>query len=103
MVTPKCESYIERRLYNALAKNGHKVKTQVKCGPYYIDIVMRDVAIECDGKDFHSSPAQKRYDKKRTSYLYRNGYRSVLRFTGSEINHNVYSCVNRIEQKVGRR
>lgn len=100
---PKCESPIEWRLYNALARRGYKVYTQTRCGPYYIDITIGNIAIECDGKAFHSSPAQKSYDKRRSSYLYKNGYKSVLRFTGSEINRNVNQCVNRIEQKIGRR
>lgn len=100
---PKCESPIEWRLYNALARRGYKVYTQTRCGPYYIDITIGNIAIECDGKAFHSSPAQKSYDKRRSSYLYKNGYKSVLRFTGSEINRNVNQCVNRIEQKIGGR
>jgi very-short-patch-repair endonuclease len=102
-IHPKCESYIEWRLYEALAKKGYKVRTQTRCGPYRIDMTIGRIAIECDGKAFHSSPEQKKYDKRRSSYLYRNGYRSVLRFTGSEINRNVWSCVSQIEKKlVGR-
>jgi very-short-patch-repair endonuclease len=100
MIPPKCESPIEFRLYNALARKGYKVRTQVRCGAYRIDIVIGNIAIECDGKDFHSSPAQKKYDKRRTSYLYRHGYKSVLRFTGSEINKNVYTCISKIEKKI---
>jgi very-short-patch-repair endonuclease len=97
---PKCESPIEWRLYNALIRKGYKAYTQVKCGPYYIDMVIGDIAIECDGKDFHSSPAQKKYDRKRSAYLYRHGYRSVLRFTGSEINTNVNKCADKIVRAV---
>lgn len=100
---PKCESYIEWRLYESLAKRGYKVKSQVRCGPYYIDMCIGNIAIECDGKAFHSSPDQKKYDKRRTSYLYRHGYRSVLRFSGSDINRDVRKCVTKIEQKIGRR
>lgn len=99
----KCESPIELKLYRALARKGYKVRTQVKCGYYRIDMCIGDMAIECDGKAFHSSPAQKKYDKNRTSYLYRNGYKSVLRFTGSEINCNVGDCIKKIEKKLGSR
>jgi very-short-patch-repair endonuclease len=97
---PKCESPIEWRLYNALSRKGYKVKTQVRCGPFYIDMCIGNIAIECDGFAYHSSPDQKKYDRRRTSYLYRNGYKSVLRFTGSEINSNVNECVKRIEKKL---
>lgn len=98
---PMFDSWIEHNLYYKLIERGHKPKTQTRCGPYRIDLTIGNIAIECDGKAFHSSPAQKKYDKKRTSYLYRHGYKSVLRFTGSEINRNVNECVYRIEKKLG--
>lgn len=97
----RCESYIEKRLVRALLSSGYDVRTQVKCGPYRVDIVIGNIAIECDGIAFHSSPAQKKYDKKRTSYLYRHGYSSVLRFSGAEINNNPYDCVRKIDKKIG--
>jgi very-short-patch-repair endonuclease len=100
MVNPRCESPIEWKLYNALARRGYNVKTQTKCGYYRIDLTIGNIAIECDGKAFHSSPAQKSYDSKRTSYLRRRGYKSVLRFTGSEINRDVNKCVAKIERKM---
>ena len=97
---PKCESWIEQRLYNALAKKGYYVRKQVRCGPYRIDMVIGNIAIECDGKSFHSSPDQKSYDKRRSAYLYRHGYRSVVRFSGSDINSDVQKCVGAIERKL---
>jgi very-short-patch-repair endonuclease len=98
--TPKCESWIEQRLYNALARKGYLVRKQVRCGPYRIDLCIGNIAIECDGKAFHSSPDQKKYDKRRSAYLYRHGYKSVLRFTGSEINTDIQKCVGAIEKKL---
>jgi|SRR5579875_1448187 len=97
---PKFDSWIEKKLYYALARKGYNVRSQVKCGPYYIDLCIGNIAIECDGFPFHSSPAQKRRDKRRTAYLYKHGYKSVLRFTGSEINKDVNKCVERIEKKL---
>jgi very-short-patch-repair endonuclease len=79
---------------------GYKVKTQKKCGPFRIDLAIGNVAIECDGKAYHSSTSQRAYDRRRTSYIRRRGYKSVLRFSGSEINKNVWSCVDRIEKKL---
>lgn len=100
MTLPKCESWIEQRLYNALARKGYLVRKQVRCGPYRIDLVIGSIAIECDGKAFHSSPDQKKYDRRRSSVLYKNGYKSVLRFTGSQINRDVDACVRQIEKKL---
>jgi very-short-patch-repair endonuclease len=97
---PKCESWIEQRLYNALTSKGYLVRKQVRCGPFRIDLVIGGIAIECDGKHFHSSPDQKLYDKRRSAYLYRHGYKSVLRFTGAEINSDVQKCVGAIEKKL---
>lgn len=99
MTLPRCESPIEWKLYNALIRRGYKVKTQVRCGSYRIDITIGRLAIECDGKSFHSSPDQKKYDKRRSAYLNRNGY-SVIRFTGSDINGNINECVKMIERRL---
>lgn len=48
----KCESYIERRLYDAMLFNGYDMKTQIPCGRYRIDLTIPEnrLAIECDGK-----------------------------------------------------
>jgi very-short-patch-repair endonuclease len=96
------ESYIETRLYYKLIEAGYNPKAQVRCGPYRIDMVIGKIAIECDGKAFHSSPEQKKYDKRRDAYIRRHGYKAVLRFTGSEINKDVYTCINRIGRAVDK-
>lgn len=99
----KCESPIERRLFKALTYRGFNVKTQEKCGPYRIDLVLPlyRIAIECDGKAYHSSPEQKKRDKRKTNYLRRHGW-SVLRFTGSDINGNMSKVIRRIEGKINQ-
>jgi len=99
---PRFDSIIEQRLYWALRNRGYKPKTQTRCGPFRIDLTIGNIAIECDGKDFHSSPAQQNYDRRRTAYLYRHGYKSVLRFTGSQINRNADECVSKISKKLRR-
>jgi very-short-patch-repair endonuclease len=95
----KCESYIERRLYKALFDKGYLPTTQVPCGKYRIDIVVDELAIECDGKDFHSSAKQKINDGKKNKFLKTRGY-SVLRFTGSEINTEIRRVISKIEQEL---
>lgn len=102
---PRFDSPIESRLYFALLKRGYKPITQYRCGYYRIDLALPryDIAIECDGKAFHSSPKQKARDKKRTSYLYRHGWKTVLRFSGSDINKNPDACVDKIERYIRRK
>jgi very-short-patch-repair endonuclease len=96
-----CESPIERRLYDSLTFNGFDVHTQVKCGPYRIDLALyladKMIAIECDGKEFHSTPAQKRHDRKKDAHLRKNGW-EVVRFTGRQINRNLPSTVAKIKE-----
>lgn len=94
----KCESPIERKLFNALTYNGYSVSCQVRCGRYRIDLALppQQIAIECDGKAYHSSPSQKAHDRKKDRYLRDNGWQ-VLRFTGSQINGNLKAVLQRIE------
>ncbi|MFL0475604.1 endonuclease domain-containing protein [Priestia sp. 179-F W1.4 NHS] len=96
----KLESHIERRLYSALVNNGYKVRAQVRCGRYTIDLVIRDIAIEADGKKYHSSPERKARDRRKSAYLRKNGYRKVLRFTGSEIVTKMPDVLRRIEKEL---
>jgi very-short-patch-repair endonuclease len=97
----KCESLIESRLYNALTFKGYYVETLVPCGKYRIDIALPQykLAIECDGKAYHSTPEQKAHDKRKNAYLRRNGW-SVLRFTGAQMNSNMPKVIGRIEKKI---
>ncbi|WP_245596765.1 endonuclease domain-containing protein [Shimazuella kribbensis] len=97
----KTQSPIERKLYNLLKQKGYRLKTQVPCGKYFIDIAIPryKLAIECDGKAYHSSPEQKRHDERKNRYLRKNGW-SVLRFSGSDINSRLGSCLSRIENKL---
>jgi very-short-patch-repair endonuclease len=97
----KCESYIERRLYDALTSRGYSVTTQVVCGKYRIDLVLMGprIAIECDGKDYHSSPEQKAHDRRKNAYLRRKGWK-VIRFSGRQINKDLRKVLQRIEEAV---
>lgn len=97
----KTESPIERKLYKALILNGYIVRTQVHCGKYRIDLALpvEWIAIECDGKDFHSTPEQKASDRRKNTYLRKAGWR-VLRFTGSDINGNLNGVLKRIKNNL---
>lgn len=95
----KCESPIETSLFNALIKEGYQVYTQVPCGKYRIDMAIyigkKKVAIEADGKSFHSSVKQVKHDKEKDWYLRKNRW-EVIRFSGSDIYRNSYKCVEEI-------
>lgn len=64
------ESWIELRLYNALVKRG-----------------------------YHSTPEQKRHDRKKDNYLRKYGW-WVMRFKGRQINGQMPQVIARIERKV---
>lgn len=102
-----CESPIEVMLFQAMRNSlkderNRKVKvySQVPCGYYRIDLAVysktRKIAIECDGKAYHSTPEQIARDRKKDKFLRKNGW-DVLRFTGSEIYNNPEGCVKEIQ------
>lgn len=99
-----CESPIERRLYLALQQNGYQIETQTRCGPYRIDITIprARIAIEADGKAYHSSPAQKANDRRKNAYLRENGWK-VLRFSGRQIYKEMPKILRKIEDAMTER
>ncbi|WP_257146632.1 hypothetical protein [Priestia megaterium] len=68
--------------------NSYYVPTQVKCDPYRIDLVIGKLAIECDGKAYHSSPAQKIHNRKKSAYLRIQGYK-IMWISGSSIGNPI--------------
>lgn len=100
----KCESVIERRLYDALKARGEYIRTQVPCGRYSIDIALptHHLAIECDGKAYHSSKTQKAHDRRKDTFLRANGWK-VLRFSGSRIHKDLNGILRRIENEKGNK
>lgn len=51
--------------------------------------------VECDGKDFHSSPAQIAHDAKKDAAALDRGY-LTLRFTGSQIHREPDVCAQKV-------
>jgi len=100
-ITPsEHESPIEADLAYALSTKSMtagRVKPQYGVGPYFVDLAFPEVklAIECDGRRFHSDPADVARDQHRTQYLAKLGWR-VLRFSGREIKQDVYGCVDAV-------
>ncbi|WP_052807261.1 endonuclease domain-containing protein [Risungbinella massiliensis] len=97
----KTESYIEARLYDALKQAGYNVHAQYQIAGYAVDLVLKKerIAIECDGANYHSSPDQKRNDRKKTRVLRKYGWK-VLRFTGRQINQNINGVLEKIAKEV---
>ncbi|MGE7219655.1 endonuclease domain-containing protein [Priestia koreensis] len=97
----KCESPIERKLFHNLYLRNHQITTQYPVGKYRLDMAIPHlkIAIECDGKAYHTSPDQRAHDKKRDRYLRSRGWK-VLRFSGSKIHRDVMSCINKIEEEI---
>lgn len=52
----------------------------------------KQVIIECDGYNYHSSKQQRNNDTERENNLKLAGY-SIIRFTGTQIHNNPYLCV----------
>jgi very-short-patch-repair endonuclease len=61
--------------------------------------VLLEIAIECDGKAYHSTPAQKARDRQKDAYLRSKGWK-VLRFSGSMINGSLVDAIKRIEEEI---
>jgi very-short-patch-repair endonuclease len=99
----KCESPIEEMMLEALYEKGLKPYTQIPCGRYRIDIVVKEkykkIAIECDGKEFHSSNEQVKNDEQKNYYLRKKKY-EVIRFTGSEIYRNKNWCAEVVYNRI---
>jgi very-short-patch-repair endonuclease len=93
----KCESPIERKLYNTLTLNGYSVISQHKVGKYRGDLfIPPKLIIECDGKAYHTNKAR---DKRRDKYIEAQGYK-VIRFSGSRIHRDIKGVVQRIDKEL---
>jgi very-short-patch-repair endonuclease len=81
------DSPLERMLYYAIRHDYKgKIIPQHPLGPYWIDLAIpsRKLALECDGKAYHSSPKMIEHDRKRDAYMTRMGWK-VMRFTYKEL------------------
>jgi len=99
----RLESPIEKIFWSAayfeLSKYG-ELTPQVEVNGFRADFVYLvksggRFAIELDGRDYHSSAAQREYDYRRQRVLQQAGLQ-VIRFTGSEIFGDVQKCVKDI-------
>jgi very-short-patch-repair endonuclease len=89
---------IEKMIRDELLKRNIKFKMQYKILSYWVDFAFPGfkLAVECDGKRWHSTKKQKLNDKKRDSKITRLGW-TIKRFKGKEINKNPKKVVDKIE------
>jgi hypothetical protein len=77
---------------------------QYPIGRYRVDFAIPDekIAIEIDGREFHSTADQLTKDARRQREIQSLGW-TVIRFSGSEIYENAYICANKIRNLIGIR
>lgn len=126
-ISDLCESPIEKTLFESIMAyrwchdgklpyvvcketlewDGHwRITPQAQIDKYRADFLIEDTdcnvkaVVECDGHDFHErTKEQARKDRSRDRDMQAQGY-LVLRYTGSEIWRDPWSCVEDIEQKI---
>lgn len=74
------EMQVYDKLNERLADKGYKVDTQVGVGGYSIDLAIKKnnqyiLAVECDGRTYHSSKSARERDYHRQKYLESRGWR----------------------------
>lgn len=77
---------------------GAKFRRQESIGHYVVDFYCpsKKIIIEIDGCQ-HKDEKQKNYDKERTAYLKRLGFK-VLRFWNNDINKNISGVMMKIAE-----
>ncbi|MFC7443475.1 endonuclease domain-containing protein [Laceyella putida] len=95
--------YLEKRLYLALTSAGYRVKTHILFGDLEVDLYIPKykLAIEADGKAYHSSPAQKERDRKKEYVLKKHYKLKVKRFNSNQINKKLDWCVEKVHEITG--
>jgi len=98
-----CKSPIEKSFLWECHKCGVDPRCQFPVGPFFLDFAFPDdkICVELDGHDFHKTKEQRTADSQRQRWLELNDWR-VIRFTGTEIHHNVASCVQQTIQFIAK-
>ena len=111
--TPAPESPIERKLVDELSKRQQQLPSftlQHRIFDEHQRIVSRadiafvpeQIAVFCDGAQFHLQPHQWQRDLRQRRELSRLGW-TVLAFTGREITHDAHACADDIERLIATR
>lgn len=94
---------IEQIFQGALIAHRIPHQAQVKLGRFTVDFLVESgnggkVIVECDGKGYHHPPK----DQARDKILSAQGH-PILRFTGSDIFHDIEGCIARLKKSLGRK
>lgn len=82
------------RQYLVRERTGHMLDLALFCHDGNLDI-------ECDGEHYHSGRGKAIEDRTRDNDLTSGGWR-ILRFSGSEINHDPGSCLELVRRTIRR-
>ena len=98
------ESPWEKRLFETLKYEGFEPIRQYQIGPYFVDIALKidkqKLAIEVDGKYWHSSMSGERLERDlvRDRNIRKMGW-DLMRFWVHDLKYNLDSCLTRIRSK----
>lgn len=90
-------SSIELAVQGALSDRGVEYATEYRIGQYAIDvaIIPARIAIEVDGKYWHSRPTQIVKDRRKDTYLINHGWR-IVRLAEDDIRADLSACIDRV-------
>lgn len=104
-IEKKADSPFEIAVATALSDRGYHLIQQWKVGGYRLDIVAvcgkENVAIECDGEQWHSGEEKIREDMERQTILERLGWR-FIRIRGSEFYRDSEKSIERIISELAK-
>jgi very-short-patch-repair endonuclease len=88
------KSYVQTQLFMHLASIGLRVEQEVRCGSYWIDIVIPEkmIAIEVDGEYFHQH--RQDYDDDRSKFICQ--HYTIIRFPVKRLKQEFCECVAEI-------
>lgn len=104
--TIQFNSPIEELMANGLASEGLLTIPQFQaCAPahkYRVDFVIKtnsgwSIAVECDGLEYHATPAQYTRDRQRDRILQEHGF-YMMRFSSVDIFNNLPGCIEDISR-----
>jgi G:T-mismatch repair DNA endonuclease (very short patch repair protein) len=91
------DTSIELKLQKILTEHGIKFEKHVSMEGHPDIFIKPNICIFADGDYFHNLPGRKERDAAVTATLTDKGYR-VLRFCEHDINSNINSCFNTIQE-----
>jgi very-short-patch-repair endonuclease len=96
------EQMLAEQLIGPAQKWGYEIIPQFKIENYRYDFAIKNTTtgrvvavVECDGRDFHSTPEQLENDARKDELARQHGF-SMFRRTGSDIAANPVKCAEQI-------